>query len=352
MIDHREKLRIGVVGVGLLGERHARFWAQQPDVELVAVADARPDRAEEVARKWGSPAAYGGVAELIEQARPHAVSIATPDFAHRDPVVAALEGGVHVLVEKPLALSTDDASAMVRAAEQAGRLLMVNHSMRWMPSYASLKRSIVAGELGDVIAAHSFKADTIHVPTGMLAWASRSTPAYFLTAHDLDLVRWFLDDEVVEVYAQSVSRVLAARGIDTPDAIQASVRFRGGAIASFEASWVLPNTFPSLTDSYMHVLGSQAAVYVDRGRETLEVFNEQAVKYPKLGTVYEHEGRIYGSFRHALEHFVDCVRTGAEPMTSAGRVYGVVAALEALHRSLDSHRPETVEAAVGVAAGV
>ena len=339
-----DKLRIGVIGVGLLGERHARFWAQQPDVELVGVADARLERAEEVARKWQVSGAFASADALLENTRPDAVSIATPDFAHRQPVVASLQAGAHVLVEKPLSLSTPDARAMLTASERSGKLLMVNHSMRWIPYFASLKRSIASGELGDVIAAHSFKADTIYVPTGMLAWAGQSTPAYFLTAHDLDLVRWFVDDEVDEVYAQSVSRVLAARGVSTPDVVQASVRFRSGAIASFEASWILPNTFPALTDSYMHVLGSRGSVYIDRGREALEVFTEDQVKYPKLSTVYEHQGRIYGSFRHALEHFTDGVRTGAEPLTSGARVYGVVAALEAIHRSLETHQPVRVEA--------
>lgn len=179
----------------------------------------------------------------------------------------------------------------------------------------------------------------------MLAWAARSTPAYFLTAHDLDLVRWFVDDEVAEVYAQSVSRVLQARGVDTPDVIQTSVRFRNGAIASFESSWIMPNTFPAFTDSYLHILGSQGTMFLDRGREALEVFSTQNVKYPKLSTVYEHEGRIYGSFRHALEHFVDCARTDTEPLTAAAQVYGVVAALEAIHESLETRQPVAVQIA-------
>jgi len=328
------------VGVGLLGERHARFWAQQPDAELVGVADARRERADEVAQRWGAPVAARSVEELIERARPDAVSVATPDFLHREPVVAALGAGVHVLCEKPLAMTTEDARAMLDAARRSGRTLMVNHSMRWIPHYAAIKRQVAGGELGEVVAAHSFKADTLYVPTGMLAWASRTTPAYFLTAHDLDLVRWFADDEVEEVYAQSASMVLRARGVDTPDVVQASVRFRRGCVAQFEASWILPDTFPALTDNYMHVFGSKKAVYLNRGPEALETFDEQKVAYPKLSTVYEHEGRIYGSFRHALEHFAACVRTGTEPLTVAEHVYGVVAALEAIHRSLESRRPE------------
>ncbi len=348
MKEDAEKLRIGVIGVGLLGERHTRFWAQQPDVELVAVADGRLDRAQEVAGRWNVPAAYQSAEELIERARPDAVSVATPDFVHREPVVAALQGGAHVLVEKPLALTTEDARAMIAAAERADRRLMVNHSMRWVPSYSVLKSSIVAGELGEPVSAHSSKSDTIYVPTQMLSWASRSTPAYFLTAHDYDLVRWFFDDEAVEVYAQGAWRVLKGRGIDTPDVVQTSVRFRGGAVASFEASWILPNTFPALTDNYMHVFGSSGSVFLDRGRESVESFGPLVARYPKYGTVYEHEGRIYGSFRHALEHFVQSVRSGTEPLTSAQRVYGVVALLEALHRSLESRRPEPVEAGLPV----
>ncbi|MFN8525580.1 MAG: Gfo/Idh/MocA family oxidoreductase [Chloroflexota bacterium] len=340
MPDSDRPLRIGVVGVGLLGERHTRFWAQQADIELVGVADSRVDRAREVAGKWGAAVAAASVSDLIEQAHPDAVSVATPDFLHREPVIAALRAGVHVLCEKPLAMTTDDAAAMIQAARAAGRILMVNHSMRWIPHYAALKRQVESGELGQVVSAHSFKADTLHVPTTMLAWSRQTTPAYFLTAHDLDLVRWFVDDEVEEVFAQSASQVLRARGIDTPDVVQASVRFRGGCVASFEASWILPDTYPSLTDNYMHVFGSKKAVYLNRGAEALEVYDEQRVSYPKLSTVYEHGGRIYGSFRHALEHFADCVRTGAEPLTSAQNVYGVVAGLEAIHRSIETRRPE------------
>ena len=343
-----DTLRIGVIGVGLLGERHARFWAQQPDVDLIAVADARPEHADAVAQKWGVPKSYASADDLIASERLDAVSIATPDFAHREPTVAALTAGIHVLVEKPLALTSEDARAMITAAEQSGRLLMVNHSMRWIPQFAHLKQAIQKGELGDVIAAHSVKADTVYVPTEMLSWAAGSTPAYFLTPHDLDLVRWWMDDEVAEVYAQAVGRVLRGRGIDTPDVVQASVRFRNGAIGTFESSWILPNTFPSLTDNYMHVIGSRGTVFFDRGRETTETFTEHGVSYPKLSTVYEHNGRIYGSFRHALEHFTECVRSGSEPLTSATRVYGVVSALEAIHRSIASRQPERVDALPGV----
>ena len=342
-------LRIAVVGTGLLGERHARFWGQQDGVELVGLVDVDFPRATTAAQRLAGtagipkPPVFTSLDDLLASSRADAVSVATPDFAHRDPVVRALEAGLHVLVEKPLAMTTDDAKVMTEAAGRAGRWLMVNHSMRWIPRYRAIHDAIRTGEWGQMVVAHSAKSDVIHVPTEMLRWASRTSAAYFLTAHDLDLVRWFAGDRIVRVYAQGARGVLDRNGIDAYDAIQSSVMFANGSIASFEASWIHPNTYPSFTDDYMHVICENGVAYLDRGREGTEVFETGRVRHPKYSTVYEQDGRIYGSFRHALEHFTRCIRTDTEPLTSARRVIGVVSALEAIHRSLASGMPEAVD---------
>ncbi len=346
---NRAQLRIAVVGTGLLGERHARFWGQQDDVDLVGLIDLDIQRAANAAERLAGafgiprPPVFTSLDGLLESSGADAVSVATPDFAHRDPVVRALEAGLHVLVEKPLAMTTDDAKAMTDAARRAGRSLMVNHSMRWIPRYRAIHDAIRTGQWGKMVVAHSAKSDVIHVPTEMLQWASRTSAAYFLTAHDLDLVRWFAGDRIVRVYAQGARGVLDRNGIDAYDAIQSSVTFANGSIASFEASWIHPNTYPSFTDDYMHVICENGVAYLDRGREGTEVFETDRVRHPKHSTVYEQDGRIYGSFRHALEHFTHCIRAGIEPLTSARRVMGVVSALEAIHRSLDSGMPEIVD---------
>ncbi|MSQ43365.1 MAG: Gfo/Idh/MocA family oxidoreductase [Chloroflexi bacterium] len=347
--EARVPLRIAVVGTGLLGERHARFWGQQDNVDLVGIVDldlGRANRASErLATTFGipRPPVFMSLDTLLASAAADAVSVATPDFAHRVPVVQALDAGLHVLVEKPLAMTTADAMVMADAARRAGRWLMVNHSMRWIPRYRAVHDAIRTGEWGQMVVAHSAKSDVIHVPTEMLRWASRSSAAYFLTAHDLDLVRWFTGDRIVRVFAQGARGVLDRRGIDAYDAIQSSVTFASGSIASFEASWIHPNTYPSFTDDYMHVICEKGVAYLDRGREGTEVFDTDRVRHPKHSTVYEQDGRIYGSFRHSLEHFTRSIRAGTEPLTSARRVMGVVSALEAIHRSLETGMPETVD---------
>ena len=345
----RVPLRIAVVGTGLLGERHARFWGQQDDVELVGIVDLDLGRATSAAERLATtfgiprPPVFMSLETLLTATGADAVSVATPDFAHRDPVVQALNAGLHVLVEKPLAMTTADAFVMTDAARRAGRWLMVNHSMRWIPRYRAIHDVIRTGEWGQMVVAHSAKSDVIHVPTEMLRWASRTSAAYFLTAHDLDLVRWFAGDRIVRVFAQGARGVLDRRGIDAYDAIQTAVTFANGSIASFEASWIHPNTYPSFTDDYMHVICEQGVAYLDRGREGSEVFETDRVRHPKHSTVYEQDGRIYGSFRHSLEHFTRCIRAGTEPLTSARRITGVVTALEAIHRSLETGLPENVD---------
>ncbi len=340
-------VKVAVIGAGLLGSRHARFWSEHPATQLVAVNDIDPERARLVAEKIGAsghrePRVYQDLAAMFRDEELDAVSVATPDFAHLEPCLAALAAGVHILVEKPLAMTLRDAQAIVAAASRAGRHVMVNHSMRWIPRHREVLAAL-RGEIGPMVLAHSAKSDAIHVPTSLLSWAAKSSPAWFLTAHDLDLVRWFADDRVVRVWAQGTRRVLRARGIDTWDAIQASVAFAGGAIATFEASWIHPDTYPALTDDYMHVVGERGVAYLDRGREAVEIFGPSRVRHPKHSTVYEVGGRIHGSFRHALEHFIECIRDATEPETSARRIMGVVATLEAIHRSLEGGMPEAVE---------
>jgi len=172
--------------------------------------------------------------------------------------------------------------------------------------------------------------------------AAQTSAAHFLTSHDLDLPRWFVRRDVESVYAQAPRRVVRDRGIETPDVIQASVRFGGGVIGTFEASWVLPEPFPSPTDNTLQVIGTRGAAFLNRGPDGHELWLEGRGVYPKLATVYEVDGRLHGAFRHSLEHFLYAVRDGHEPATSVELTANVALALCAVDRSLETGRPEPV----------
>src|SRR5699024_6314194 len=136
-------------------------------------------------------------------------------------------------------------------------------------------------QLGTPRMVYARKNDRIHVPTKMLSWASETTPAWFLSSHDVDLVCWYLGQPAVEVYATAVRGVLESRGINTPDAIQAQVRFAGGAVATFESCWIYPDTFPTMTDSFVEIVGTDGVVHLDRKADQLEVSTPDRFEYPR-----------------------------------------------------------------------
>jgi predicted dehydrogenase len=329
-----------VIGVGLLGERHARVWSEIPGARLVGVADANSERAEQVGGRLGV-AAYTDAATLLDRPDLSAVSIATPDHLHTQSVLAALRAGKHVLVEKPLATDLDEAEAMVVAARDAGRVLMVNYSQRFVPEFNWAKKQIADGVIGRPMIVRSLKDDQISVPTEMLRWAAETSPIFFMTSHDLDLVRWYLEDEVETVYAQEASGVLRARGIDVHDGVEVVARFRGGAVATFHSSWIHPAGFPGLTDSWLQIIGSDGVLSLGRAREH-ELFVAGGATSPRFGTADDIGGALRGAFRHSLEHFLDSLRTGTQPMTSAARTLGVTAAQCAIIESLRQGGPVTV----------
>src|SRR5262245_53595424 len=135
-----KRLRVGVVGVGHLGQHHARILASLPDVELVAVADTRPEQAQTVADRYGTRAVSDYHLLL---GRVDAVSIAVPTVLHREVAGTFLSRGIHALVEKPLASSLADAELLVSLSHSAGALLQVSHIERFNPALSALQQTTI-----------------------------------------------------------------------------------------------------------------------------------------------------------------------------------------------------------------
>jgi predicted dehydrogenase len=178
----------------------------------------------------------------------------------------------------------------------------------------------------------------------MLGWADRSSPSWFLSSHDIDLVCWYFGVDPQEVYANAVRKVLVNQGVDTPDAIQAQVRFVDGAVATFEACWTYPNTFPTMTDSFLEIITTGAVIHLDRKREQIEVSTDQGFQYPRnlLGYVYE-EGEMHGAVPLSVHHFIKCVLEDREPLVTLDSSLRVTRILDAIQRSIDLGAPVTLE---------
>jgi predicted dehydrogenase len=336
-----DPIGVGVIGTGILGRRHARVFSEIPETTVAAVADTVSERAEKTATEVGAKS-YADYRALLGDPAVSIVSVATPDHLHFEPVMAALAAGKHVLVEKPLATSAREARDMVAEAERLGLILQVNYSQRFVPEHAWAKKEIESGGIGDLLIARSVANDTISVPTEMISWAGKSSPLFFMSSHHLDLICWYASADVQEVFAYETSGVLRSRGIDTHDSVEALLRFTNGSTAALHSSWIYPNSFPAVSDSYLELIGSSGLIQLGRGDST-HAYSSGGGQRLKLATAYEVDGILHGAFRHSLELFVQSVVTGSEPMTSAGRTLPVTLAQLAIMESLARRQPVKVE---------
>ena len=329
-----EKVGFGVIGTGQWGEMHARIYASTEGITLAGVADQVEQRAESVARAYGTMH-YTDYRALLADDLIKAVSIATPDFAHADIAVAAAEAGKHVLVEKPLAMTVEDCRRIMEAAERSGVKLMVDFHNRWSPPFYRAWEAIRRGQIGEPQHVYYRLSDRIYVPTEMLSWAAKSTVAWFIGTHSIDTVRWLLDDEVRRVYAVSRSRVLKEMGVDTPDFYQATLEFKSGATAVVENSWILPNTTPNIIDLKCEIVGSKGALYVDGSHHrTLEKYTETEASYPDVLVMPAVYGEQKGFAAESIRYFIDCVLHDREPRVTGRDGLEVTKVIQAIEESV------------------
>ncbi len=217
-------LRVGVVGVGVMGSNHARVFADLAGTNLVAVADPDRRQADFVARTIGC-AAVSDVAELLDL-NVDAITIAAPTHLHRDIALACIARGVHLMVEKPIASSVEEGQEIINAARRAGLTLMVGHVERFNPAVEAIKEAI-RGE--DILSIAITRVGPF--PPRM----SNVGVVIDLAVHDIDLIRWFTDSEIVEVQPQLSSAVAEREDI-------ALLQFRtaSGVLAQINTNWLTP----------------------------------------------------------------------------------------------------------------
>lgn len=339
-------LRIGVIGAGIMGRANASVLASHPQVKISAVCSHTRAHAEKLANELsatgGSPApqVYEDYQQLLDSGTVDAAVITTPDHLHADVMVAAAEQGVAILVEKPFTTDEAEADRAVAAIRRAGVVAMCLFNHRWVPAYAQAKNEMAG--LGAPVVGYARKDDTIYVPTEMISWADRTTCAWFLSSHDIDLITWLFDDEITEVFATARHGKLRGLGIDTPDAVQIQARFRCGAMATFESAWIYPNTFPTTVDSYITVIGEDGVIQLDRQKENVVLATHETYSYPRNMLIRTVQGQPAGAYRDAIYHFVDCALTGDQPLISVESSRHVTAVLAATHEAIATGMPVRV----------
>ena len=328
-----DQLGAAVVGLGMMGERHAAVWDELPTTRLVSVYDIVPERTQALADALGCKAA-AGLEEAVTDPEVQIVSICTDDQKHVEPCQATAGAGKHILLEKPLATNLEDCDQITQACEAASVKLMVGHVVRFDPRYALAKQAIEEGKVGEVIQVYGRRNNIVDSGRRI---GPRTSVAFFLGVHDLDLMRWFVGAEVLKVHAESACKVLA--DIAAEDSIMSLLRYDNGAIGCLETCWVVPKGIPCTLDGRLEVIGTEGMVRVTVGDEGCTIIDgERATRPDILYGPLMHEQQA-GALRAQLEHFADCVISDKEPLISPADARAAVEVACAIHDSLRSGAP-------------
>ncbi|MGB7178658.1 MAG: Gfo/Idh/MocA family oxidoreductase [Xanthobacteraceae bacterium] len=309
-------LRVGVVGVGVMGSNHARVLAEMPGVKLVGVADPDRARCDQVAGRLGC-AAFTDVEELLQHGD-DAVTIAAPTHLHRDIAIDCAARGIHILVEKPIAPTVEESRAIVAAARRAGVTLMVGHVERFNPAVQSIKRAI---KDQDILSIAITRVGPF--PPRM----SNVGVVIDLAVHDIDLIRWFTESEIVEIQPQTSSAVAEREDI-------ALLQFRtaSGVLAHINTNWLTPfkarTVHIATRDKYL--IGDLLTLQVT------ECFGFQ----PDGSYSMRHLSVGYAEpLRSEMQAFLAAIRSGESPAVTGDEA---VASLEVAIRCLDARGTQSV----------
>jgi predicted dehydrogenase len=302
-------LRVGVVGVGVMGSNHARVFAELPGVQLVGVADPDPQRRELVKSILGCPAVSD--LDALLQIGVDALSIAAPTHLHRDLALAAIARGVHVMVEKPIASSVAEGREMIAAARRAGVTLMVGHVERFNPAVRAIKEAIRNEDIFSIAITRVGPFPPRMSNVGIVI---------DLAVHDIDLIRWFTDSDIVEVQTQ-LSNAVAER----EDIALLQFRTASGVLAHINTNWLTPFKARNVTVATRgkYVMGDLIT------REVTECYGFQpdgSYSMRHLSVGYEEP------LRTELLAFVTAVREGKTPAVTGEEA---VASLEIATRCLE-----------------
>jgi predicted dehydrogenase len=324
------------------------------NVEVVAICDIVPEKAEALAEKFHIPHIFEDYKEMLKMPELDAVDICTPNVWHSIMAVDALEAGLHVFCEKPDAVSVEEAEKMKAAAEKSGKTLMVMRNNRYLPSSSFMKEYVEAGKMGEIYAARCGWQRRRGIP-GKGGWfttkeLSGGGPLIDLGVHMIDLTMWlmgnpkpvaasgctyckFADNDVSDSVDSNFGEKKADGIFDVEDLAMGFIRFENGACMQIEFSWA---SNIEEEQRFYELRGTKAGASWSSATQKLKIFTEEFGKtIDYLPNIDDKEISIHTA---NLRHFANVVLNGAEPMFVPQQGVDMVKILEAIYKSAETGR--------------
>ena len=325
-MQHKQ-LGIAVIGAGRIGTLRARLAAKHPSVEFLAIADQDISKAKALAETCGADFYSADNDEVIARPEVTAVFVSTPEGEHAAPIKKALELGKPVLVEKPLALTLEDADDILATLKATGGKLNVGYSRRFKECYLRAKEQIIHERLGKIIGGTARVYNSRAQAFSILKRDPHATPVLDVLTYYVDLMCWFLDgtSKPVEVVARGQSGVFKAAGYSADDVTWAIITFSDGAVINLGISYALPARYPTLGQSdRLELLGLEGTMIIDDDHMDHILFSdrgiphayvpEHAVNMAFIGSNTAGDwacGDFWGSLGNETRSWLDSLVTGS-----------------------------------------
>ena len=328
----RDKVNVGVVGLGYWGPNIARNLAEGERSALTWICDRREATLHAVHRRHPQARATTSYEEMLADPELDAVAIVTPVSTHFDLALAAIEAGKHVLIEKPLAASSTQAEELIHRADEAGVVLLPGHTFLYSPPVMKIKELLDAGELGDVYFLSLSRVNLgLHQADVSVVWD--------LAPHDLSILSFWVGTSPAEVSAMTRSCLFQS----SPDVAFINLRYDTGTIAHLELSWLSPVKLRRTS-----IVGSKKMViYDDTSTEPIRVFDAGAELPPpetfgefrlsyRTGDIVSPKVEATEPLSIEIADFCSAILDGVEPRSTPGIGLEVVRTIEAIERSVQN----------------
>jgi len=327
------KLKIAVIGTGLVGSFHAETFFRNPNSELIAVCDIDKEKVNKIANRFKCKA-YNEFESLINTEKLDAISIATPEQIRIAPALLAIEKGLKILLEKPLGRNLEDIENLVNKIKNHNKLISVNFILHEDPRYKLMKEKIKNNEIGEIVSCYARRRGNRF---GIEIYAPWTDLISSTLIHDIQMVMSINNSKPERVYAEAVIRECAK--FNSHDAVMSLIKFTDGSIASFETSWVLPKNQPEPLDPSLHVVGDKGSIIIEGSSMGLQIQTDKSYMKPDLANWPIIDSKVEGCLKRNLDKFIeDCVYDN-QPEVDLIKAYEVEKIVFAMKKSIDENKP-------------
>jgi len=332
-----KKIKIAVIGAGLVGSFHAETFYRNPYTDLVAVCDLDQEKTRTISDRFNCKA-YHEFSTLLNSENLDAVTIATPEKIRVEPAVIAVEKGLKILLEKPLGTNLNEIENLINKIKNHNRLISVNFILHEDPRYKIMKERIKNNEIGEIVSCYARRRGNRFGIEKYAPWTDLLSSTLI---HDIQMVMSINKTKPIRVFAESVSRECAK--YNSQDAVMALIKFADGSIASFETSWVLPKNQPEPLDPALHVVGDKGSIIIEGSSMGLQIQTENSYSKPDVAHWPIIDSKVDGCLKRNLDKFVeDCV-FDQEPEVSLSKAYDAEKVIFAMKESLKIEKPVNIK---------